>query len=108
MGGYSTPDPDAVYKSDPAFMAASPSDQMKYISSHDPTFASASPQDQLGYIAHLGGTGPVQGPRLPTPGAMNPEVPSYDQASQESQQNIGKAAGLLAGGAALSNVGPTA
>lgn len=41
---------------DKDFMAASPDDQVKYLSSQDPNFARASKADQLAYINHLKGT----------------------------------------------------
>lgn len=53
--------------SDPDFMAASPSDQMRYLSSTDSDFAAASPQEQLGYLTHIRGLSPVSGPQLPQP-----------------------------------------
>lgn len=43
------------YTQDPAFQAASPSDQMHFMMGYDQHFAAASPQDQLAYLAHIRG-----------------------------------------------------
>jgi hypothetical protein len=51
--------------SDPDFMAANPSDQMRYLSAVDPDFAKASPEDQMGYLRHVRGFPAMTGPAKP-------------------------------------------
>jgi hypothetical protein len=57
---------------DKDFLAASPSDQIKYLSSQDADFAKASPADQVAYLSHLTGKQVTAPPT--TPAAAN-----YDQ-----------------------------
>ena len=53
MPGTNTPTPDQLSQ-DKDFMAASSSDQIKYLSSMDSDFAKASPSDQQAYLSHIG------------------------------------------------------
>lgn len=106
---------------DPDFMAASPSDQMRYLSATDPDFAKADPRDQLGYLSHLHNVAPVAGPKLPDvnavdvfgqaggEGASGSKVPrSIQQAPDEAGEAIAGAtiggAGILAGAPAIAPV----
>ena len=54
---------------DKDFLGASPSDQIKYLSSQDADFAKASPSDQLAYLSHL--TGKQVNAPATTPAAAN-------------------------------------
>jgi hypothetical protein len=100
--------------SDPDFMAANPSDQMRYLSAIDPDFAKASPQDQMGYLRHVRGFPAMAGPAKPqldmqksnlaiaaspTQSVAGPGEASYvAQADPGSQARMLGAAAIGAGG----------
>lgn len=92
-----TIDPSALAQ-DKDFAAASPEDQIKYLSAQDPDFAKASREDQMGYLSHLKGpqtSKPAVAPptaKQEQPGMMERADEKIENALAPNQQNYESAA----------------